>query len=116
MQLLSITPRRKNCLLLGDLNIVCVNIALQNFCESFLLGHLLKKPTCYNGDTPTRINHFITKILKRLMKSMVLKTGISYHHKMIMTIFRSIFAKGKPKFFYCRCYKKLDFFTISDGA
>ena len=39
---------------------------------------------------------------------MALKTGISDHHKMIMTIFRSIFAKGKPKTFYSHCYKKFN--------
>ena len=37
---------------------------------------------------------------------MALETGISDHHKMIMIIFRSTFAKGKPKSFYYRCYKK----------
>ena len=31
------------------------------------------------------------------MKSMALETGISDYHKIIMTIFRSTFAKGKPK-------------------
>ena len=41
------------------------------------------------------------------MKSMTLETGISDHHKMIMTIFRSTFAKGNPKFLLC-CYKKFN--------
>ena len=36
---------------------------------------------------------------------MALETGISDHHKMIMTIFRPTFAKAKTKTFYCRCYK-----------
>ena len=36
----------KNCVFLGDLNIVRDNTQLQNFCESFLLEHLVKKPTC----------------------------------------------------------------------
>ena len=31
------------------------------------------------------------------MKSMPLETGISDHHKIIMTIFRYTFPKGKPK-------------------
>ena len=42
------------------------------------------------------------------MKSIVLETGISDHDKMIMTIFRSTFANGKPKTFYYRCYKKFN--------
>ena len=98
----------KNCVLLGDLNIVRDNTQLLNFCESFLFEHLIKKPTCYMGDTPTGIDHIITNIPKRFMKSMALKTGISDYHKMIMTIFRPTFAKGKPKTYYHHCYKKLN--------
>ena len=39
---------------------------------------------------------------------MALKTGISDHHKLIMTIFRSTFARGKPKTFYSHRYKKFN--------
>ena len=39
---------------------------------------------------------------------MALETGISDHHKMIMTIFRSTFAKDKPKTFYYHCYKNFN--------
>ena len=42
------------------------------------------------------------------MKSIAVETSISDHHKMIMTIFRSTFAKGKPKTFYYCCYIKFD--------
>ena len=98
----------KNCVLLGDLNIVHDNTQLQNFCEPFLFEHLIKKLTCYKGDTPAGIDHVITNIPKHFTKSIVLETGVSDHHKIIMTIFRSIFAKGKPKTFYHWCYKKFN--------
>ena len=98
----------KNCFLVGDLNIVRDNTQLQNFCESFLLEHLIKRPTCYKGDTSTGIDHIITNIPKRFMKSVALETGFSDHHKMVMTSFRSTFAKGKPKTFYYRCYKNFN--------
>ena len=39
---------------------------------------------------------------------MASETGISNHHKMIMTMFRSTFAKDKPKTFYYRCYKNFN--------
>ena len=107
MQLLSIALCTK-IVLLWDLNILLDNTQLQNFCESFLFEHLMKKPTCYKGDTPTGIDHIITNIPKRFMKSMTLETSISDHHKMIMTSFRSTFAKGKPKTFYYCCYKKFN--------
>ena len=50
---------------------------------SFLLEHLIKKPTCYKEDTPAGTERIITNIPQRFKKSMVLKTGISDHHKMI---------------------------------
>ena len=89
----------QNCVLLGDLIIVRDNAQLQNFCQSFLFEHLIKKPTCHKRDTPTDIDHIIINIPKRFMKSRTLETVISDHHKMIMTIFRSLFAKSKPKAF-----------------
>ena len=39
---------------------------------------------------------------------MALETAISENHKMVMTIFRSTFAKGKSKTFYYRYYKNFD--------
>ena len=95
--------------MLGDLIIVRDNTQLQNFCESFLFEHFIKKPACYKGDTPTGIDQIIINIPKRFMKLMALETGISDHYKLIMTILRSTFAKGKPKNFYYRCYKKFNF-------
>ena len=89
----------KNYVLFGDLNIVQDNTQLQNFCESFLFEHLIKKPTCYKGDTPTGIDHIITNIPEHFMKSMALETSISDHHKMIMTIFLLNLRKVNPKLF-----------------
>ena len=94
--------------MLGDLNIDRDNTQLQNFCESFPFEHLIKKPTCYKGDTATGIDHIITNIPKRFMKSTVLETGISDHHKMVMTNFRSTFSKSKSKMFYYSWYKKFN--------
>ena len=58
----------KNFVLLDGLNIVRENSQLQNLCESFLFEHLIKKPTCYKGDTSTGIDHIITNIPKLLQK------------------------------------------------
>ena len=69
----------KNCLLLGDLNIVRDNTQLQNFCESFLFENLIKTPACYKGDTPAGIDHIVKNIPKRFIKSTALETGISGH-------------------------------------
>ena len=98
----------KNCVLLGDLNIVRDNTQLQNFCESILFEHLIKKATCHKGDAPTRFDDIKLNTPKRFMKSVALETGISDRHRMIVTVFRSRFAKGKLKNFYYRCYEMYD--------
>ena len=42
------------------------------------------------------------------MKSCALQTGISDHHKMIMSVSRCTFAKGKPKTLVYRCYRSFE--------
>ena len=94
--------------MLGDLNIVRDNTQLQNFCESILFEHLIKKATCHKGDAPTRFDDIKLNTPKRFMKSVALETGISDRHRMIVTVFRSRFAKGKLKNFYYGCYEMYD--------
>ena len=42
------------------------------------------------------------------MKSYTVETGISDYHKLIISICRTTFAKGKSKKFFYRCYKNFD--------
>ena len=42
------------------------------------------------------------------MKSDTCKTGLSDHHKIVCSFLRKIFAKGKPKTIYYRCFKNFD--------
>mgnify|MGYP001792265277 CR=1 FL=1 len=94
--------------LIGDLNLRINDPKLIEFCENFSLKHLINEPTCFKGENPTQIDHIITNVSSRFMKSCALETGISDHHKMIMTIFRMTIAKGDNKTLNYRCYKKFD--------
>ena len=42
------------------------------------------------------------------MKTLTFETGVSDHHKLIGTMLRSTFAKGKPKKMFYRCYRNFD--------
>ena len=42
------------------------------------------------------------------MKTPTFETGVSDHHKLIDTMLRSTFAKGKPKKIIYRCYRNFD--------
>ena len=96
MQLASIRPCTK-IILLGELNISRYNTQLQNFQESLLFERLIQKSNCYKGDNPKDIDHFITNIPKRFMKSM------------------ASFAKINPKLSPIAA-KKSQFSTVSYGA
>ena len=42
------------------------------------------------------------------METLTFETGVSDHHKLIGTMLRSTFVKGKPKKMFYRCYKNFD--------
>ena len=97
-----------NFLLLGDLKISCDDERLKEFCNSFSLGHFIKKPTCYMGTNPSSVDHIITNTTSLFMKCYTVETGISDYHKLIMSICRLTFAKGKSKKLFHCCYKNFD--------
>ena len=42
------------------------------------------------------------------MKTLTFETGVSVHHKLISTMLRLTFAKGKPKRMFYYCYENFD--------
>ena len=94
--------------LIGDFNIPLGNKALNDLCDSFSLKHLITEATCFKGVNPSCIDHIITNKQFRFMKSCALETGISDHHKMIMSVFRCTFAKGNHKMFFYRDFQSFD--------
>ena len=89
-------------ILMGDFNIPLGEKLLKDLCNSFSLKHLITEATCFKGENPSCIDHIITNNPNRYMKSCALETGISDHHKMIMSVSRCTFAKGKHKMFFYR--------------
>ena len=78
--------------LIGGFNISRGDELLKKFCDSFSLGHHIKTPTY-----PSSTDHIITNMASLFMKSCTLETGISDYRKLIMSICRMTFAKGKSK-------------------
>ena len=96
-----------NFLLLCDFNISRDDERLKEYCNSFSFGHL-KTPTCYMGTNPSFIDHVITNMTFLFMKSCTVETGMSDYYKLIISICRLTFAKGKSKKFIHRCYMNFD--------
>ena len=92
-------------LLPSDFDISCDDKRLKEFCSSFSLGQIIKTPTCYMGTNPSSIDQIITNMTSLFKKSYTVETGISDYHKLIMSICRMTFAKGKSKKLFYRCCK-----------
>ena len=60
------------------------------------------------GANPSSIDHIITNMTSLFMNSCTAETGISDYHKLIMSIYRMTFAKGKSKKLFYGCYKNFD--------
>ena len=99
----------KTFVLPDDFKIPNNSSMLNDFCDAFSFKNLITEPTCYKGMNPSCTDHILTNIPSHFMKSCALiEAGISDYHKMIMTIFRGTFARGKSKTYVYQCYKNFD--------
>ena len=95
-------------LLMGDFNMVPNNPKLSELIDNHDICTLISEPTCFKSINPTCIDNFLTNKKICFMKTLTFETGVSDHHKLISTMLRSTFAKGKPKKTFYRCYKNFD--------
>ena len=102
------STKYENITLIGDFNMQPGNKNLKDFRDLNQLEHLILKPTCYKGKTPSTIDLIITNHKTSFMKSDTCETGLSDHHKMVHSFLRKTFAKGKPKTIYYRCFKNFE--------
>ena len=73
-------------------------------------------PTCFkNRNNLSCINLLLTNFKPTFMKTNILETGISDHHKVISTIMKLHFTRESPKTKYYRDYRKVDIDFFSSG-
>ena len=85
---------------MGDFNMASNNPKLSELIDDHELFTLISEPTCFKSINPTCIDNFLTNKKTRFMKTVTFETGVSDHHKLIGTMLRSTFAKGKPKKYF----------------
>ena len=98
---------------MGDLNIGTpnsltkdMNNYLSDLCDTFSLKNIIKGKTWFKTLEETSIDVLLTNIPRSFQKTNILETGLSDYHKMILSIFRSYFAKIPSKLIEYRNYKK----------
>ena len=105
----------KNILFIGDLNID-LNIPhhdkkhfLEDLCDVFDLTNLVKDKTCFMSLVGSSIDVMLTNKPRSFYKTSTIETGLSDHHKLVVTFLRSHQSfKLKPKHITYRNIKEID--------
>ena len=98
----------ENIITLGDFNMEATSNTLSNFMKEHQFHSLYKKPTCFKSDQGRCIDLFITNRNRSFMFTNAFETGISDHHLMIYTMFRTTVDKFKPTKIKYRSYRNFD--------
>ena len=102
-------------LILGDFNSSISEKAMKEFCDIYDLDNLIKKPTCFkNPNNPSSIDVILTNNKNMFQNSITLETGISDHHKMVVTVMKIYTEKQKPIKINYRSYKNFDLHAFND--
>ena len=104
-----IMSKYENLLILGDFNSAMSEEAMKEFCQLYDLENLIKEPTCYkNADNPTSIDVILTNNKEYFANNSTVETGISDHHKMVITVLKVYVKKNAPVTINYRSYKNFD--------
>ena len=96
------TNKYDNIIVMGDLNIdtlkngADINYCLSDLCDTFSLANLICSSTCFKSLSGTSIDVFLT-IRTNFHNTAITETGISDHHKLTTSFFRSHFERIPPK-------------------
>ena len=93
-----------NYLIMGDFNLESGNTILTNFLDSNNLTNLIKTNTCFKGKGSS-IDLVLTNRKYSFKNTSSYETGLSDHHHMIYTMFKSSFVNIEPKQLNYRDFK-----------
>ena len=92
-----------NIILAGDLNVDMdipekdVKGYLSDLCDTFDFTNLINQKTCLQSENGSSLDVILTNRPRSFQMTSVIETGISDHHKLTTTFFRSHFQRLPPK-------------------
>ena len=96
-------------LLVGDFNAEETEPCLNSFLSEFDLTNLVKNKTCFKSiENPSCIDLFLTNSSNSFQHTQTISSGLSDHHKMVVTVLKNTFSKMKPKEIIYRSYTNFD--------
>ena len=104
----------ENIILMGDINVDMSSLNELNvnfydvneFCDIFSLTNLIKQTTCLTPTAkhPSLIDIILTNRPRSFKNSVAIETGLSDHHKMVVTVLKCHFVRIQPKTIHYRDY------------
>ena len=98
--------RYDHCVILGDFNMQTSEMLLLDFLKDHNLEDIIKTNTCFKCKDGTAIDLILTNFKNSFQHTNVLETGLSDHHLMIYTMFKSTYYRAPPKLKTYRCFKE----------
>ena len=96
-------------LLIGDFNSEISERSIHDFCNVDHLESPSNTPTCFrNPENPTCIDLLLTNSKTNFDETVVLESGLSDFHKLVVSVLKNYFKKEDPKVTYYRDYKYFD--------
>ena len=100
--------RLENFILLGDFNSEITENLMKEFCDTYNLKNLVTEATCFkNPLNPSSINLILTNRIRSFQNTTALETGLSDHHKMVITVLKTFIPKRTPILIKYRDYRKI---------
>ena len=99
----------ENIIIMGDFNEEITQSHMNNFLSQFSLYSLIKKPTCYKSSDGRCIDLILTNKNRSFQKSNSFETGISDHHNLIYTMFKTTYEKSPPQVVHFRSFRNFSF-------
>ena len=84
---------------MGDFNEVATQSEVASFMTNFSLSSLFHDPTCFKSSDGRCIDLILSNKRRSFQKSNSFETGISDHHHLVYTMFRSKYTKASPQTF-----------------
>ena len=79
---------------------------MSEFCDIFDSRNLITEPTCFkNTENPSSIDVILKNKHRSFQNSSVIETGLSDHHKLVVTVMKSFIKKRAPVVIKYRDFK-----------
>ena len=94
---------------IGDFSSEISERSMHDFCNVYNLESLSNTLTCLkNPENPSCVDFLLTNSKNNFDEAVVLESGISDFHKLVVSLLKSYFKKEDPKFIIHRDYKYFD--------